>query len=491
MFFWTRLQFDMKRLLPAHRWLGRTSAVAAVSFGEKHRAPFCSGLLSEGWPIFSLRREWHVRAGRGYPERKTAPIVISLTGGWLFLFYDRLLQQLSPFLLLMIGFLVLAAARALRSGQFLSWIAGGFMLIGLGLGLQSLMDNRQLALSAPLITVLYLAGAMSTAKGVSLRCGEGSRRSLVVWATAGVCIICASWFSYVQDNLVLRMILLNSALGVIYISQLPSYLRARSQLSYGDTLLSITMVLIGVFQFLRAAYVAVSSFLIADADAFVHNLTLSTQWKLMLAASSILSLWFGFVAMLCAVNDRLEAMQRERDLDPLTSLLNRRGFFDQALAQIKASPHLAWMVVAGDVDRFKQINDQWSHAIGDKILVRIAGVLLQDARPQDMVARFGGEEFILLLGCEKPEEATAIAELKRKQIENLMVPPVSLRVTISFGVAALSQEDDLELELDRALATADLRLYQAKSQGRNRVVATTLPNLLSPGRDSRRMVRAV
>lgn len=120
----------------------------------------------------------------------------------------------------------------------------------------------------------------------------------------------------------------------------------------------------------------------------------------------------------------------------------------------------------------------WSHPVGDETLVRIAGVLEKGARPQDVVARFGGEEFILLLGCHSLEEARAIAEKKREMVALTMVPGLPVRVTMSFGVAPLGREPGLDLAtaLGQAIAVADGCLYKAKADGRNQVVTTTLPS---------------
>lgn len=161
----------------------------------------------------------------------------------------------------------------------------------------------------------------------------------------------------------------------------------------------------------------------------------------------------------------LDEYQRHARLDGLTNLSNRRHF-DQILAreiEHAASYHAEFSVVLLDIDHFKRFNDTYGHLEGDKILQNVAKILASNARPNDTVARFGGEEFVVLLVDTDLEQAYRFAERLRHEIESQFV--AGYRVTCSFGVA--NYQPNLT---DQALiARADTSLYKAKELGRNRV----------------------
>jgi diguanylate cyclase len=143
--------------------------------------------------------------------------------------------------------------------------------------------------------------------------------------------------------------------------------------------------------------------------------------------------------------------------DPLTGLANRRRLDDVLAAGVDG--HTVALI---DVDHFKQVNDQYSHQIGDEVLRRLAVLLQQGCRPPDVAARYGGEEFaVLFRGLPEPA-AFAATEQIRRAVEEFPWGSIApgLTITVSVGVAAG----------DNLLADADRRLYQAKHAGRNRVV---------------------
>jgi diguanylate cyclase (GGDEF)-like protein len=118
-----------------------------------------------------------------------------------------------------------------------------------------------------------------------------------------------------------------------------------------------------------------------------------------------------------------------------------------------------------DVDRFKRINDSLGHAAGDAALVRVAAALREDRRGRDLVARWGGEEFLLLLPETSVERACDLAESLRGRIAADSSGVDSPRVTVSMGVSGLAPGESI----DAALAIADKALYRAKEGGRDRV----------------------
>ena len=125
----------------------------------------------------------------------------------------------------------------------------------------------------------------------------------------------------------------------------------------------------------------------------------------------------------------------------------------------------ALCIIMADIDHFKKVNDTFGHLMGDKILKAVAEILQESARKEDIAARFGGEEFVLILDNCKAADAALKAEKLRAQIEALH--PEGINVTASFGVAAF---DATLKDHEELLKHADSALYQAKNEGRNRVI---------------------
>jgi diguanylate cyclase (GGDEF)-like protein len=161
--------------------------------------------------------------------------------------------------------------------------------------------------------------------------------------------------------------------------------------------------------------------------------------------------------------------------DALTNLPNRRALKERALHEMKRSRLSGEVlaVLALDIDHFKRINDQYGHDAGDTALGETAGALAGTLRKQDVVARLGGEEFVILLPDTDRENAVATAHRLRQVVEDLEIKsgPHRIKVTASFGIAVLQADDTFETVLQRA----DRALYAAKLAGRNYV----MPEILS------------
>ncbi|HHA1762748.1 GGDEF domain-containing protein [Enterobacter cloacae] len=158
--------------------------------------------------------------------------------------------------------------------------------------------------------------------------------------------------------------------------------------------------------------------------------------------------------------------------DPLTRLYNRSYFYDalnQALSTSKASRPVS--VIVSDLDRFKRINDCYGHLQGDKVLQFVANLLMDSVRPQDIAARIGGEEFVLMLTNTSSEAAYRVAERIRLNLssfdktssEGQLPEPI----TISMGVFTATS---VGVTAEECVGNADKAMYEAKETGRNRVI---------------------
>jgi diguanylate cyclase (GGDEF)-like protein len=189
--------------------------------------------------------------------------------------------------------------------------------------------------------------------------------------------------------------------------------------------------------------------------------------------------WTRLILLSSAVFISYAYVQRSRMLvyrairDPLTGLLNR-GYFDTIFAyEIERARRYShrFAVVMVDADHFKHINDTRGHAAGDAVLKLLARTLRQNLRDSDIVVRFGGEEFVLLLNETDADAAVVKTEALRRTVEVLSVDAPGadpIRFTMSAGIAVYPDDGTVSHVL---LSRADQRLLQAKQGGRNRIVA--------------------
>ena len=167
----------------------------------------------------------------------------------------------------------------------------------------------------------------------------------------------------------------------------------------------------------------------------------------------------------------LKKLTLDNETDPLTGLFNRRAFLEKIeneAIRFKRNQK-PFSILFGDIDLFKKINDTYGHSAGDAILVNISSILNTEKREIDQVARWGGEEFLVLL----PETNLRGAVLSGNKIrKSISAKPVihegqEIHVTMSFGVSEYNGETPIEKTID----LADQRLYLAKNSGRNKVVS--------------------
>jgi diguanylate cyclase (GGDEF)-like protein len=154
--------------------------------------------------------------------------------------------------------------------------------------------------------------------------------------------------------------------------------------------------------------------------------------------------------------------------DPLTGLANRRFFNERideliSLSKRKMQP---LSLIMTDIDKFKTVNDLFGHDIGDKVLKGYAGLMKSKTRPEDLVARFGGEEFIILLPLSDEHQAFSCAEHIRQALAGIDLAGNGHLVTASFGISRYRQDESVAQLVKRA----DTALYKAKQGGRNRTI---------------------
>ncbi|PJZ06312.1 cellulose biosynthesis regulator YedQ [Pantoea rodasii] len=225
-----------------------------------------------------------------------------------------------------------------------------------------------------------------------------------------------------------------------------------------------------------------------NVDAYIVNIQSLKQGmsqELGRVSLFLLAMWLLFVLLLLVAHQVIIRLVRRMDdlsakltwranYDGMTRLLNRNAFFEQfvLLAARSQQQQTPIAVIQLDVDYFKKVNDTWGHAAGDQALIRVAGVISHTLRKYDVAGRIGGEEFCIVLPETTLADARAVAERIRARLAAktiLVNASTTFSITLSAGVTGSEEQGDYHAE--SLQASADRRLYLAKTGGRNRVCA--------------------
>lgn len=179
--------------------------------------------------------------------------------------------------------------------------------------------------------------------------------------------------------------------------------------------------------------------------------------------------------MLIEQKELVKKLEKLAHTDSLTEVWNRRYLLNFAEQEIQRCHryYRSLSVLMIDIDFFKKVNDSFGHSMGDDILVIMTQTVTKCLRNVDILGRFGGEEFVVLLPETELDAAKITAERIRENIENLKIPNGEeyISITVSIGVASYHFQD---VNIDMLIQRADEALYQAKNQGRNRVVVNNI-----------------
>lgn len=305
-------------------------------------------------------------------------------------------------------------------------------------------------------------------------------------ALSGYALVYASHFLQLQPagRLPAQAVRLISNLGLAAIVVCVALGNDRAAACIAILLLALSLgyrVLIAAVNLASAGVIAVYFLMAGLVALLLATLCVVLAWyRLPLNSISCQLLELGLIVQLSVLALALAQQSRRHQFacaqaehlarhDALSGLFNRRAFLEMARtiwANAQRNHHVMSMIMI-DLDHFKRINDQHGHEVGDRALVANAQLLEQACRSGDLLARWGGEEFLILLPETGLDQACAFAERVRSALEALGLPveSQSIFLTASFGVAESVGKNSLE-DLIKA---ADLRLYDAKTQGRNRI----------------------
>jgi diguanylate cyclase (GGDEF)-like protein len=271
------------------------------------------------------------------------------------------------------------------------------------------------------------------------------------------------WFLFVEPDLAWRVLITNFTLGGITLL-VAAELRALPDKSRLDWLLFWLALASGLNFFVRTALIAYIHGI--DVPDGVHQ---SVYWTTALLSHAVLSMAIALALIGRTVQDVITGLTEESQTDPLSGLLNRRGFGEHAgklLAQAQRRGLPVSLVIC-DLDHFKAVNDSFGHACGDRVIVAASSFFEKAASANYVVGRIGGEEFAIILSGANMPAARLFAEGARAAFSAIAVDglPQAHRLTASFGVAELTENEDVSA----LLARADAALYRAKNEGRDRV----------------------
>jgi diguanylate cyclase (GGDEF)-like protein len=221
--------------------------------------------------------------------------------------------------------------------------------------------------------------------------------------------------------------------------------------------------------FVLAAYLALDA--ATQAIPAAYHLTAAQTTALRWLSITVVFLMFGYTARYYVrrVQDAERRLAELATTDPLCGLWNRRFFLQRAQAEVERARRYGsrLALVMADIDHFKLVNDRNGHAVGDQVIRHVAGLMHGELRASDIIGRWGGEEFVLLLQTTDAAEAAAVCERLRTAVERTPCESgaATVRATLSLGVAEVDPGQGLE----HAIRRADAALYAAKHAGRNRV----------------------
>lgn len=264
-------------------------------------------------------------------------------------------------------------------------------------------------------------------------------------------------FQYYIESHLMRSAALTSNCSIISILTLKYIHKDTSSKKYGESLATLG-VLFSIF--------------CAMAMLLTLNYTqdIFTYFSVFMVSQSLIAILILGGSQAIFLSDLADLYYQESVTDVLTGLYNRRFFLRQSESLLKFAERHDYpiSIILCDIDYFKKVNDNYGHEHGDKALIAFANVLKESSRESDITARFGGEEFIILLPQTDAKGATVLAERMRSATESLSITNgrKTVSITASFGVTTFDHTNSI----DEHIKQADTALYLAKSRGRNQVV---------------------
>lgn len=375
---------------------------------------------------------------------------------------NNLYQLLNP-----LGFLALAAvfffiARTRTEVRSAYWFVGAYTFAAIGFTLSFILGFFELWLLTFLSLVFYFGASYLLATGLTKRAGNTVPK-LYFGAIAAAAVLSVVVYQLLFPDQSAARISMSLITATLFLSTCALNWSAAS--SKSDKAVLILFGIFGVSFLVHVGLIiGLGGWSAIKASEHLFGYLHATT-----VAHNMIGLLCAFAAMVAYGRQLFDLMRSEADTDPLTGLLNRRAFYKNIVdleARAAADKKSTFLILA-DLDKFKSVNDLYGHATGDTLIAQVAQTLTENSRTKDIVARIGGEEFLVALVADDLRQAAGIADDMRTAVQqvvlNTKLGPQTF--TISMGV---SQQLEGEAIVE-TLGRADEALYLAKSNGRNRV----------------------
>lgn len=364
------------------------------------------------------------------------------------------------FTLLTTALLVAAALGVGRQVELRLWACGNVSAcLGLALGVQT---GAPIFIHAVLSYGFMGLGQALVWRGLRRYCGQDlSPRTLGAVAIASMAL--PAYFVWAEPSLTGRLVVSGLGFAALDLACLVTLLRG-----VRDRTRPVMWVAATGFGILSAALILRAMWLLLHSDAPADQ-ALVTSGTLFVIPLAQVCIAFGLVLMI--TRRYAEELRRLSLTDRLTGAYNRAGLdsLGQRMLQRARRSGRGVAVAMIDADHFKHINENFGHAAGDEVLRQLSALLLAQLRPGDLVVRYGGEEFLVLLDGLNSATAERVCERVRRLVveTRIVLPNAELNYTVSIG---LSSSEACGHELSRLVDGADSALQKAKAEGRNRVV---------------------
>ncbi len=326
------------------------------------------------------------------------------------------------------------------------------LCIAVGIVLRLLIDRLPDFIAIILGNTLILTGAGLLSIALGQFTGQAYSKAAVIGAIAFV-VPLLLYFTYWDNNIVMRVTIVSLGTAAFVFLLVYQLWRTRNtSLRFSANLMLSSFFIYGIFLIGRTISIALNP----PQDLYSNTPVQSATYLLVFAISFFWS--SGFILM---VSQRLRNdLMEVATIDVLTRIPNRLAtqvFIEKELSRVQRNQS-EFSVLLIDIDDFKQVNDRWGHSVGDEVLVKTASIFQSMIRKQDLVGRWGGEEFLIIVpgSCD----AGVLAERVRCEIAHSEYShgAVSFGITVSIGITCANESD----QIDQILKNADKALYRAK-----------------------------
>ena len=329
------------------------------------------------------------------------------------------------------------------------------LCVAVGLLLRLFVGRLPDLITTILSSTLILAGPGLSYVALGQFTGQPYSKAAVIGVITSILALLL-YFTYWDNDIGMRMVTLSLGTAAIIFMLVYRLWRTRkTSLRFSADLMLISFLIYGIFMIGRTVSIALNP----QQDLFSNTPVQSATYLLLFVMSYFWST--GFILMLTQRlrNDLMEIAT----IDVLTRIPNRGAtqvFLTKELSRVQRN-HSEFSVLLIDIDNFKSVNDRWGHAVGDHVLIRTARIFQSMIRKQDLVGRWGGEEFLMILPGSPYCDAESLAERVRSEIAHSEYrhSSGSFRITVSIGVTCADETSTG----DQTLKKADDALYEAKS----------------------------